>query len=502
MNLEPRKDVMAQTQLLDEVKSFTEHRHEMLIGGKGVPAASGETFEVIDPSRGEAFTEVPRGDREDVDAAVAAAREAFDDGRWSRMRPGKRSDILHKVGELIKRNTPALAQIEALDAGKPVKVASGEMWAAGEAFRYFSGWPTKIFGETNPSSGDMFTYTLREPVGVCGGIIPWNYPLIMAAWKVAPALAFGNTIVLKPAEQTPLTALRLAELCLEAGVPDGVVNVVTGFGHEAGQALAQHEDVDKIAFTGSTEVGRQILHASEGNLKRVTLELGGKSPNIVFADAPLSRAAKGSMLGVFSNSGQMCTAGTRILVERSIHDDFVGALVTATESMKVGPALEESTAMGPVISTEQLERVTGYIEIAKGEGVEVVTGGQRPPGLNSGYFIEPTVLAGARNDMRVAQEEIFGPVATVIEVDDVAEAIAVANETIYGLAAAVWTSSLSTAHRVAHELKAGTVWVNSSGLYDPAVSFGGYKQSGFGRELGKHSLEAYTEVKSVWLNLR
>ena len=493
---------MTQTELLEEVSRFTERPHTMIIGGQAVPAASNKTFEVIDPSRGEAFTEVPRGQVEDIDAAVSAARQAFDDRRWSGMRPGKRADVLHKVGELIKKHTGALAQIEALDGGKPVKLASGEVWAAGEAFRYYSGWPTKVFGETNPSSPDMFTYTLREPVGVCGGIIPWNYPLIMAAWKIAPALAFGNTVVLKPAEQTPLTALRLAELCLEAGVPDGVVNVVTGFGEEAGQALAQHVDVDKIAFTGSTEVGRQIMHAAEGNLKRVTLELGGKSPNIVFADAHMKRAATGSMLGVFSNSGQMCTAGTRILVERSIHDDFVSALVTATESMKLGPALDEATGMGPVVSREQLERVTGYIEIGKGEGVEVATGGGRPASLGSGYFVEPTVLTGARNDMRVAQEEIFGPVATVIEVADVDEAIAVANASIYGLAAAIWTTNLSTAHRVAREIKAGTVWVNSAGLYDPAVSFGGYKQSGFGRELGKHSMEAYTEVKSVWLNVR
>jgi acyl-CoA reductase-like NAD-dependent aldehyde dehydrogenase len=493
---------MSQTELLDEVAEFTARPLSMIIDGESVSAASGRTFDVFDPSRGEVIGEAPRGDREDIDSAVGAARRAFDDGRWSRMRPGKRADILHRIGELIKRHTAELAQIEALDAGKPIKLASGEMWAAGEAFRYFSGWPTRTFGETNPAAGDLFTYTLREPVGVCGGIIPWNYPLIMAAWKVAPALAFGNTIVLKPAEQSPLTALRLGRLCLEAGVPEGVVNVVTGYGEEAGQALAQHEDVDKIAFTGSTEVGRQIMHAAEFNLKRVTLELGGKSPNIVFDDADMRRAVKGSMLGVFSNSGQMCTAGSRILVERSIHDEFVSSLAAATETLKVGPALDESTSMGPVISTEQMERITGYIEIGRGEGAEVVTGGGRPAEPEHGYFVEPTVLAGARNDMRVAQEEIFGPVATVIEVADVDEAIAVANQSIYGLAAAVWTTSLSTAHRVARELKAGTVWVNAAGLYDPGVSFGGYKQSGFGRELGVHSMEAYTEVKSVWLNLR
>jgi acyl-CoA reductase-like NAD-dependent aldehyde dehydrogenase len=359
-----------------------------------------------------------------------------------------------------------------------------------------------VYGETNPSTDDMLVYTRREPMGVCGGIIPWNFPLVMAAWKIAPALAFGNTTVLKPAEQCSMTALRLGELCLEAGVPDGVVNIVTGFGEEAGQALAQHPDVDKIAFTGSTEVGRKILHASEGNLKRVTLELGGKSPNIVFPDADLKRASRGSMMGVFLNAGQVCTAGTRILVERSIHDDFLDALVDATKTMKLGPALDEDTGMGPVVSAGQLERVTGYIEIGKAEGAELVAGGERATELGSGYFVRPTVFAGVRNDMRIAQEEIFGPVASVIEVAGLDEAIAVANDTIYGLAATVWTTDLAKAHRVASEVKAGTVWVNTTGLYDPAVSYGGYKQSGFGRELGLHSLKTYTQTKSVWVNLK
>jgi acyl-CoA reductase-like NAD-dependent aldehyde dehydrogenase len=484
------------------VTKFLESRPEMTVGGKAKPAASGATLEVIDPSTAKPVTEVPRAAAGDIDAAVAAARAAHDDRRWSGLRPGKRAEVLFKLGELIKQRIPELSQLESIDSGKPIKLASGEIWAAGEAFRYYSGWTTKTYGETNPTDDSLFVYTLREPVGVCGGIIPWNFPLIMAAWKVAPALAFGNTIVLKPAEQTPLTALRLGELALEAGVPDGVVNVVTGFGEEAGAALAAHDDVDKIAFTGSTEVGRKILHASESNLKRVSLELGGKSPNIVFADADLKRASKGSMLGVFLNSGQVCTAGTRILVESSVHDDFVSSMVASTEAMRLGPGLDEDTAMGPVVSKEQLEKVTTYIDIGKSEGAELVSGGERVSELGDGYYVQPTVFAGVRNDMRIAREEIFGPVAAVIEVADVDDAIRVANNSIFGLAAAIWTTDLAKAHRVAKGIRAGTVWVNTSGLYDPGVSYGGYKQSGFGRELGLHSMETYTATKSVWISLK
>ncbi len=493
---------MSQVEVLDEVTKFIEGSPQMVIGGRPTGAASGETFDVIDPSTGKAFTQVPRANIADVDAAVASAREAFEDRRWSGLRPGKRTEILYKFGELVKRHIPELSQLESLDSGKPVSLSSGEMWFAGDVLRYYAGWPTKMHGETNPTDDNTFVYTLREPVGVCGGIIPWNFPMLMAVYKVGPALAFGNTCVLKPAEQTPLTALRLGELALEAGVPDGVLNVVTGFGEEAGQALAQHEDVDKIAFTGSTEVGRKILHASEANLKRVSLELGGKSPNVVFPDADLKRASKGSMLGVFLNSGQVCTAGTRILVEKSIHDGFVSSLVDATSSMKLGPALADDTGMGPVVSEEQKDRVTGYIEIGRNEGAEVVTGGGTPSDLGDGYFVEPTVFTGVNNNMRIAQEEIFGPVASVIQVDDVDDAIRTANDTIYGLAATVWTNDLKKAHKVARGIKAGTVWVNTSGLYDPAVSYGGFKQSGFGRELGRGSMDIYTDQKSVWINLK
>jgi acyl-CoA reductase-like NAD-dependent aldehyde dehydrogenase len=493
---------MAQVELLDEVTKFLDSSPKMIIDGKPVDAADSRTFESFDPSTGQAFVEVPRGGAKDIDAAVAAARASFDDGRWRSLRPGKRSEILSTLAGLIKKNSAELTQIEALDGGKPLKLASGEVWSAAEVFRYYSGWPTKFFGETNPSADDLFVYTIREPMGVCGGIIPWNYPLVMACWKLAPALAFGNSAVLKPAEQTPLTALRLGQLCLEAGIPEGVVNVVTGYGEEAGHALAAHPDVDKLAFTGSTEVGRKILHASEGNLKRVTLELGGKSPNIVFADANLKRAAKGSMLGVFMNSGQVCTAGTRILVEKSIHDDFVDSLADATATMKVGPAFEEDSVMGPVVSQEQFDKVSGYIDAGRSEGAELVAGGGRPAGLNGGYFLEPTIFAGVHNDMKIAREEIFGPVATVIEVADVDEAIAMANDTVYGLASAVWTQDVAKAHRVARGIKAGTVWVNTYGLFDPSASFGGYKQSGFGRELGTHSIETYTQTKTVWVSLK
>jgi acyl-CoA reductase-like NAD-dependent aldehyde dehydrogenase len=432
---------------------------------------------------------------------VDAARKAVDDRRWSGQPPAQRAKLLWAIADHIDQRKFELAQLEVLDQGKPMFMALAEMDIVASTFRYYAGYVDKYYGETNPSDGSMFVYTLREPVGVCAGIIPWNYPLIMAAWKVAPALAFGNVMILKPAEQTPLTALRLGEIVQQVGIPNGVVQILTGAG-PTGAALVDHPGVDKVAFTGSTEVGKEIMRNAAGSLKRVTLELGGKSPNIVFSDADLTYAANTSMFGVFLNSGQTCTAATRLLVEKSIHDQFVDSVVQASNTMTLGHGLASETRMGPVVSQEQLDRVMGYIDIGKKEGAKVATGGERADGeLSNGFFIKPTVFTDVKPEMRIYQEEIFGPVLSVIPVDDAEDAIRKGNETQYGLAAAVWTSDLKKAHRVAAGLKAGTVWVNTYGLYDPGVSFGGFKASGFGRELGPHSLEGYTQTKSVWINL-
>jgi acyl-CoA reductase-like NAD-dependent aldehyde dehydrogenase len=443
---------------------------------------------------------IAEGDKADVDEAVKAARKAFEEGKWSSISPHQRSRYLYKIADLIEENADQLAELESLDNGKPLAIAKlADIPGAARTFRYYAGWPTKIYGETNPSDSSTFNYTLREPVGVCGQIIPWNFPLSMASWKLAPALACGNTVVLKPAEQTPLTALRLGELIMEAGIPDGVVNVITGFGPGAGSSIAEHPDVDKVAFTGSTEVGKLILRASAGNLKRVSLELGGKSPNIIFRDSDLEAAVQSATRGVFFNSGQVCTAGTRIFIEEAVYAEFVERLVKHSETMTVGNPLDEKTRLGPVVSKEQFDRVKSYLEIGKGEGAKVATGGEAVSG--AGYFVRPTIFAGVHNQMRIAREEIFGPVGAAIAFKDERDAILQGNDTNYGLAAAVWTRDVSRALKVARALKAGTVWINTYGGSDPISPFGGYKQSDFGRELGMHSLELYTQIKSVYVKL-
>jgi acyl-CoA reductase-like NAD-dependent aldehyde dehydrogenase len=476
----------------------------MLIDGKWVEAASGRTFETLNPATGEVLARVAEGDAEDIDRATRAARRAFEEGAWPRMRPVERQLLLLRIATLIEEHADELAQLESLDNGKPFAESRNvDIPGAAETFRYYAGWVTKIYGETIPSDPAFFNFTLREPVGVCGQIIPWNFPLLMAAWKLAPALACGNTCVLKPAEQTPLTALRLGELLLEADLPPGVVNIVPGFGPTAGGAIIRHPQIDKVAFTGSTEVGKEIHRTTADTLKRVSLELGGKSPNIVFSDADPEQAVQGALMGVFFCAGQVCCAGTRLFVEQKMHDEFAEKLAAAAKTVKQGNPLDPETRMGPLVSQEQLERVTGYLEAGKREGARAVAGGERntAPGLEKGYFVKPTVFTGVRNDMKIAREEIFGPVVSLIPFKDENDAVLQGNDTTYGLAAGVWTRDVSKAHRVARALRAGTVWVNCYNVIDPAAPFGGYKQSGYGRELGKYALELYTQVKSVWMQI-
>ena len=473
---------------------------KLLIGGKWVAAKSGKTFETLNPATEEVLALVAEGDKADVDEAVKAARKAFEDGSWSKIGPHQRARYLFKIADLIEEHADELAELETLDNGKAMTQARAiDVAGAAETFRYYGGWCSKIYGETNPSDPSMFNYTLREPVGVCGQIIPWNFPLLMATWKLGPALACGNTVILKPAEQTPLTALRLGELILEAGLPDGVVNIITGFGPGAGSSIAEHPDIDKVAFTGSAEVGKIILKASAGNLKRVSLELGGKSPNIIFPDADLAQAVPNSMMGVFFNSGQVCCAGTRIFVQKDVYEKFNDQLAQFSAGMTMGDGLDPKTMMGPLVSKEQFDKVKGYLELGKKEGARVTTGGEAATG--KGYFVKPTVFADVNNSMRIAREEIFGPVAATIPFKDENDAVIQGNDTDYGLAAAVWTSDLGRAHKVARALKAGTVWVNCYGMIDPISPFGGYKQSGFGRELGKYALELYTQIKTIYVRL-
>jgi phenylacetaldehyde dehydrogenase len=484
-----------------EAESFVHAQHKLLIDGEWVEAASGETFASINPATEETLAEVAHGQAEDINRAVRAARKAFaDDSPWRRMNASDRGRLIWRISELIEEHGDELAMLESLDNGKPYSVArAADVPLAADLFRYMAGWTTKIEGSTVPISalpapGEYLAYTLREPVGVVGQIIPWNFPLLMAAWKLGPALACGCTVVLKPAEQTPLSALRLGELMQEAGLPAGVVNVVTGFG-DAGAALAAHDDVDKVAFTGSTEVGRLIVKAAAGNLKKVSLELGGKSPNVVYADADLEGAIAGAANGIFFNHGQCCNAGSRLYVQKQIFDDVVSGVADAAKSIKLAPGTDPAAQMGPLISDEQLGKVLGYMDSGREEGATAVTGGKRSG--DRGYFVQPTVLTDTNPNMKVVREEIFGPVVCAIPFDSPDEIVPVANETNYGLAAGVFTKDLSKAHRTAKRLRAGTVWINTYHVFDAAMPFGGYKESGWGREMGSQVLNNYLETKSV-----
>jgi len=478
--------------------------YQLFIDGQWVDSESGKTFKTPNPATGETLAEVAEADKADIDKAVAAARRAFE-GKWSKISARDRGRLLYKLSQLIEQHASELAELETADNGKPIKESLYvDLPQVVENFEYFAGWATKIEGETIPVPGRMFNYTLREPLGVCGQIIPWNFPLLMAAWKLAPALAAGNTVVLKPAEQTPAGAMELAKLIQEAGFPEGVVNIVPGYGETAGAALAAHPGIDKIAFTGSTEVGKLIAKAAADNLTKVSLELGGKAPNIVFADSDLEQAVAGAMMGIFYNQGQVCCAGSRLFVEESVKDNFLSKLSDRAAKINVGDPMNKATQMGPQVSEEQLNRIKGYVDIARAEGATVVTGGESPrldAAFQKGYFFTPTIFSEVKNSMRVAREEIFGPVVSVITFKDEDDLIKQANDTIYGLSAGIWTRDVTRAHRFAKEIKAGVIWINTFNMFNAASPFGGYKQSGYGREMGRHALELYTQVKSVWVDL-
>jgi phenylacetaldehyde dehydrogenase len=494
------------TALSPEVAEFVAKQHKLLIGGQWIAPAAGGSFPVYDPATDEVVAHVADGGPEDVNRAVAAARTAFDGGPWRRMTASERGRLIWKLADLMEQHLEEFAQLDSLDNGKPLTIArAADVPLAVDHLRYYAGWATKIEGNTIPISTpnvanpQFFAYTLREPVGVVAQIIPWNFPLLMAIWKLSPALAAGCTVILKPAEQTPLSALRLGELIQEAGFPDGVVNIVTGFGETAGAPLAAHPDVDKVAFTGSTEVGRLIVQAAAGNLKKVSLELGGKSPNIVFSDADIAAATAGSAMAIFFNHGQCCVAGSRLYVQKKHFDNVVSGVADIAKGIKVGSGFDPDTGMGPLVSREQLDRVRGYTEHGLEQGARALVGGRQVG--ERGYFFEPTVLVDTTPTMRVVQEEIFGPVVTAMPFDDLDDLIARANDTIYGLGAGIWTKDISKAHRVAAGVRAGTVWVNCFNVFDAALPFGGYKQSGWGREMGHNALELYTETKAVCVGL-
>jgi phenylacetaldehyde dehydrogenase len=482
-----------------KIRNFMTSNRRLLIDGKWIEAQSGEKFPVYNPASGEILHQCAAGDKADIDLAVKAARRAFEQGAWPRMTHGQRGRLIWKLADLIEEHLEEFAQLESLDNGKPLAIARvADVPLAVDLFRYMSGWTTKIEGQTLSASqlgDDYFAYTLREPVGVVGQIIPWNFPLLMAAWKLGPALATGCTVVLKPAEQTPLSALLLGELINEAGFPPGVVNIVTGYGETAGAALAAHWDVDKVAFTGSNEVGKLIVAAAAGNLKKVSLELGGKSPNIVFADADLETAIPGAANAIFFNHGQCCCAGSRLYVHKKIFDEVVEGVTNQAKKIKVAEGFDPESQMGPLVSEEQLNRVLGFLESGRADGVKTVIGGNRVG--DRGYFVEPTILTGARPGMKVVEEEIFGPVVCAIPFDQPEEVAMQMNQTVYGLAGAIWTRDVGKAHRLARAMKAGTVWINCYNIFDAALPFGGYKQSGWGREMGREAIELYTEVKSV-----
>ena len=482
----------------------------MLIGGAWMNSVSGKTFEVLNPATTNTIAHVAEGDEQDIDKAVKAARAAFDSGPWSRMTPSERGKLVWRLADLLEEHAEEFAQLECLDNGKPLAVArAADVPLAVDLFRYMAGWATKLEGSTIPISvpytpgARYFAHTVREPVGVVGQIIPWNFPLLMAAWKLGPALATGCTVVLKPAEQTPLSAMRLGQLIQEAGFPDGVVNIVPGMGETAGAALAAHPGVDKVAFTGSTEVGKLIVQAATGNLKKVSLELGGKSPNIVFKDADMDDAIVQAASAIFFNHGQCCCAGSRLYVERAVFDDVSQGVAELAKKIRVGDGMDPQTEMGPLVSDEQLNRVCGLVESGLQDGALAIAGGNKLQGngLGNGYFVEPTVLTNTDPNMDVVRQEIFGPVVTAMPFDDLDELAAVANDTCYGLAAGVWTKDVSKAHTLASKIKAGTVWVNCYNIFDAALPFGGYKESGWGREMGHHVLDLYTQEKAVCLKL-